>query len=61
MPSAFGGQKRVLDPLELGIQVVVSCHVGAGNKRVWGIRPQSSGRVASVLNDLAISQTSRSV
>jgi hypothetical protein len=25
---ACGGQKRTLDPLELGFQAVVSCHVG---------------------------------
>lgn len=29
---AQGGQKRTLGPLELEIQVVVSCHVGASNQ-----------------------------
>lgn len=31
MPGANGGQKEVLDPLELDIQMVVNQHVGAGN------------------------------
>lgn len=31
MPGAHGGQKSVLDALELGLQMVVSHHVGAGN------------------------------
>lgn len=25
-------KKRALDPLKLGLQMVVSCHVGAGNR-----------------------------
>jgi hypothetical protein len=29
---AHGGQKQASDPLELELQVVVSCHVGAGNQ-----------------------------
>ena len=29
---ARGSQKRSLDPLELQLEMVVSCHVGAGNK-----------------------------
>jgi hypothetical protein len=28
----LGGQKRVLDPLKLELQTVVSCHVGAGTE-----------------------------
>ena len=31
MPSVYGGQQRVLDPLELWLQMGVSCHAGAGN------------------------------
>ena len=31
MPVIYGSQKKVLDALELKLQVVVSCHVGAGN------------------------------
>lgn len=27
-----GGQKRALDPLELELQMVIICHVGAGNQ-----------------------------
>jgi hypothetical protein len=27
-----GNQKRVLGPLELEVQMVVSCHMGAGNQ-----------------------------
>lgn len=50
-PDALGGEKRVLAPLELELQTVVSCHVGAGNKTwEWG----SSGRIASALNHQAI-------
>ena len=30
--DACGGQKRASDPLELELQEVVSCHVGAGNE-----------------------------
>ena len=26
------GQKRASNPLELGLQIVVNCHVGAGNR-----------------------------
>lgn len=29
--SVFRAQKRVLDPLELKLPMVVSCHVGPGN------------------------------
>lgn len=29
--SASGGQKRALNPLELELQTIVSCHVGTGN------------------------------
>lgn len=29
MPGALGGQKKVLDFLEMELQRVVSCHVGA--------------------------------
>ena len=32
LSNAFGGQKRVLDPLELELQMVVSHHVGARNQ-----------------------------
>lgn len=28
---ALRGQEKVLGPLELDLQMVVSCHVGAGN------------------------------
>ena len=31
VPSAHEGQRWALDPLELKLQAVVSCHVGAGN------------------------------
>ena len=31
VPSLLRGQKRVLKPLELQLQTVVSCLVGAGN------------------------------
>jgi hypothetical protein len=34
MPTAFGGQKRLSDPLYLELQVVASCHMGAMN-RIW--------------------------
>jgi hypothetical protein len=30
-PGAQGGQKRPLDLLDLEVQVVVNCHVAAGN------------------------------
>lgn len=32
-PMCVGGQKRVSDPLELELQMIVSCHVG------WGLNP----------------------
>lgn len=44
-----GGQKRVLDRLELGSLMVVGCHVGAG------IEPRLSARAGSALNLRAIS------
>lgn len=31
MPIDYGGQKRTTDPLELELQMVVSCHVDAWN------------------------------
>jgi hypothetical protein len=31
MPGACGGQKRVLDALELELEMVVSCHMGSEN------------------------------
>lgn len=31
VPSAYGGQKSALDPLQLEFQMVVSKEVGAGN------------------------------
>ena len=43
----YPGQKKTLDPLKLELQMVVSHHVGAEN------RTSSSGRAASVLNDLS--------
>ena len=49
MCSAFGGWKRVLDPMGLELQVVVSHHVGAGNLA------ELSARVDSTLNHGAIS------
>jgi hypothetical protein len=30
---AHKGQKKALEPLELELQIVVSCHVGAGAQR----------------------------
>lgn len=30
--SAYGGQKRVWNPLELELQIVVSHHLNAGNQ-----------------------------
>lgn len=30
MPSACGDQKRVLDPLEMELEIIVSSSVGAG-------------------------------
>lgn len=41
MPGANGGQKEVLDPLELDIQMVVNQHVGAGN---WTQLPWKSNQ-----------------
>ena len=32
VPGTQGGQKRASDPLEQKLQMVVSCHVGAGNE-----------------------------
>lgn len=32
--SVHGGQKRVLDPLEMELKVVMNCHVSAGNRAV---------------------------
>lgn len=32
VPGAEGGQKRLLNPLGLDLQAVVSCRVGAGNQ-----------------------------
>lgn len=32
--SVHGGQKKVLDPLEMELKVVVNCHVSAGNRAV---------------------------
>lgn len=31
IPGALGGQKKVSDPLKLGLQEVVSCHLSTGN------------------------------
>jgi hypothetical protein len=31
MPGFFEGQKKVLDPLELELRVVIKCHVDTGN------------------------------
>lgn len=39
--SAQEGQKRPLDPVDLGLWVIVTCHVGAGK--------ESSERTASAL------------
>lgn len=32
VPDAYGGQKRVSDPLEPEFQTAVSCHMGAGKQ-----------------------------
>ena len=32
--GAHGGQRRASDPLELELQMVLGCHVGAGNRAV---------------------------
>lgn len=42
--SVQGGQKRSLDPLELELQMIVTCHVCAGSQT------ESPERAASVLN-----------
>lgn len=49
MPGAQGGQKGALDLLELEVQMVVSCHVGAG------IEPGFCEIAASALKFWAIS------
>lgn len=36
--QCLGGQKRTPDPLELGLQTVVSHHVGA-EKQTWVVPP----------------------
>lgn len=41
VPIVYGGQKKVLEPLNLELQPVMSCQVGAGNRLL-----QSSIRVA---------------
>lgn len=43
--SVCRGQKRLLDPLELELQMVVSCHVGVGSNLQMGV----SGRAAEAL------------
>jgi hypothetical protein len=32
MPGTYRGQKKVLDPLKLRLQMVVNSHVDSGNK-----------------------------
>jgi hypothetical protein len=32
VPGAHGRHKRVMDDLEMELQMVVSCHVGTGNQ-----------------------------
>lgn len=49
IPGALRGQRRVSDPLRLGLQKVVTIMWVSGNK------PRSSGRTAIVLNYGAIS------
>ena len=40
VPGAHRGQQRVLDPLEVGLEVVVRCHVGDGNQtQILGKNP----------------------
>lgn len=34
-PGSFGGHKGTLGPLKLELQMVVSCHAGAGTKTPW--------------------------
>ena len=46
MLSVQAGHKRVLDPLELGLEVVVNHHV------VLGTEPGSSGRKSSQCSQL---------
>lgn len=43
-PGAHRGQRRVLEPLELWLEMLVSSHIGAVNK------PGSAVRVTSALN-----------
>lgn len=49
MPDACRGQKRPLDPLELQIQIVLSCQV------VLRVEPRSSTRATKVQNGWTIS------
>lgn len=42
--GVFGDHKSMLDSLELGLQMVVSCDVGAGTE------PESSARAVSTLD-----------
>jgi hypothetical protein len=44
VPGANGGQKKILGPLELELQMIISYH------EVLGIEPGSSGRASSALN-----------
>lgn len=44
MYRALGGQDRVLDALDLELQMAVTCHVGAGDQT------RSSVRTASAVN-----------
>lgn len=46
VPDACGNQKKITDSLELELQVVMSCHVDAGN---WEPNPSPFGRAASAL------------
>lgn len=46
---AYGGQKKVLDPLKLELQEVVSCLV------VLGPKPGSSAKEATALKHSAVS------
>ena len=36
VPDACGGQKKVSDLLDLELQMIVSCHVGAGSRSSAG-------------------------
>ena len=40
MSGAYRGQKRALDPLELELQTVVNCHMGAGNQILIPLKEQ---------------------